>query len=132
MRWPRLRRRGNAAVVSDGSTAPDGESAAALADREVAVSLGDEDVAVAIPAVGEAPTRPESGPGSVRSVVGRAALIILVATLASRLFGLIRDIATAGFFGSNSSTDAFFLAYKVPYLLVLMVGGALTATFVPT
>ena len=131
MRWPRLRRRGDAAVVPNGSTAPDGESAAALADREVAVSLGDEDIAVAIPAVGEAPTRPESGPGSVRSVVGRAALIILVATLASRLFGLIRDIATAGFFGSNASTDAFFLAYKVPYLLVLMVGGALTATFVP-
>lgn len=68
---------------------------------------------------------------SVRAVVGRAALIILAATLASRLFGLVRDMATAYYFGASGSTDAFFLAYKIPYLLVLMVSGALTATFVP-
>ena len=43
----------------------------------------------------------------------------------------MRDIAVAYFFGAQADTDAFFLAYKVPYLLTLMVGGALTATFVP-
>jgi putative peptidoglycan lipid II flippase len=37
----------------------------------------------------------------------------------------------AYFFGAQGATDAFFLAYKVPYLLTLMVAGALTATFVP-
>jgi putative peptidoglycan lipid II flippase len=74
---------------------------------------------------------PAAAGTSVRSVVGRAALVIVAATLLSRVFGLVRDIATAHFFGANASTDAFFLAYKVPYLLVLMVAGALTATFVP-
>ena len=72
-----------------------------------------------------------SAVSSVRTVVGRAALVIVGATLLSRVFGLVRDIATAHFFGANNVTDAFFLAYKVPYLVVLMVAGALTATFVP-
>ena len=37
----------------------------------------------------------------------------------------------AYFFGAQADTDAFFLAYKIPYLLTLIVVGALTATFVP-
>ncbi|MBN1629752.1 MAG: murein biosynthesis integral membrane protein MurJ [Thermoleophilia bacterium] len=73
-----------------------------------------------------------SDPGrSVRSVVGKAALVIVAATLVGRLLGLARDIVVADFFGGKGDTDAFFLAYKVPYLLTLMVAGALTATFVP-
>lgn len=69
--------------------------------------------------------------GSVRSIVGRAAIIIVVATLVGRLLGLVRDIAMAYFFGAQADTDAYFLAYRIPYLLTLMVAGALTATFVP-
>jgi putative peptidoglycan lipid II flippase len=69
--------------------------------------------------------------GSVRAVVGRAALVIVAATLAGRLLGLVRDIVVAYFFGAGSDTDAFFLAYKVPYLLALVVSGALLAAFVP-
>ncbi len=68
---------------------------------------------------------------SVRSVVGKAAIVIVTATLVGRLLGLVRDIAVAYFFGAQADTDAFFLAYRIPYLLVLMVAGALTATFVP-
>ena len=73
-------------------------------------------------------SRAADAASSVRSVVGRAALIILAATLAGRLLGLFRDMAVANFFGAQSDTDAFFLAYKIPYLLTLMVAGALTAT----
>lgn len=80
--------------------------------------------------VGGGTAAPEST-RSIRAVVGKAALIILVATLVGRLLGLVRDVAVAYFFGAQADTDAFFLAYKLPYLLVLMVGGALTATFVP-
>jgi len=84
----------------------------------------------------------EAGPGpgdvtgagtaaSTRATVGKAALIILAATVVGRVFGLVRDMAVAHFFGANATTDAFFLAYKIPYLLALTVGGALTATFIP-
>ena len=68
---------------------------------------------------------------STRATVGKAALIILAATVVGRVFGLVRDMAVAHFFGANATTDAFFLAYKIPYLLSLTVGGALTATFIP-
>ena len=69
--------------------------------------------------------------GSVRAVVGRAALVIVAATLTGRVLGLVRDIVVAYFFGAQAETDAFFLAYKVPYLLALVVGGAMVAAFVP-
>ncbi|HZJ28651.1 MAG TPA: lipid II flippase MurJ, partial [Solirubrobacterales bacterium] len=74
------------------------------------------------------------GPGAVgagvRATVGRAALVILAATLFGRILGLVRDLAVAYFF-ERGGTDAFFLAYKLPYLGALTVGGALTATFIP-
>ena len=68
---------------------------------------------------------------SVRAVVGKAALVIVSATLLGRVLGLVRDVLVAYFFGAQADTDAFFLAYRIPYLLTLMVAGALTATFVP-
>ncbi len=94
------------------------------------------------PAVGEVADgggleTPDSGAagfqsaGSVRAVVGRAALIIVAATFTGRLLGLVRDVVVAYLFGAQAETDAFFLAYKVPYLLVLVVSSALVAAFVP-
>ena len=76
-------------------------------------------------------TQPASPPtSSVRSTIGKAALIILLATIAGRALGLVRDTAIAYFF-PPADTDAFFLAYRIPYLLTLTISGALTATFVP-
>jgi putative peptidoglycan lipid II flippase len=63
--------------------------------------------------------------------VGRAAIVIVAATLVGRLLGLVRDVVVAYLFGAQAETDAFFLAYKVPYLLTLVVSTALLATFVP-
>ncbi len=94
------------------------------------------------PAVGEVADgagleSPDSGAAgfqaasSVRAVVGRAALIIVAATFTGRLLGLVRDVVVAYLFGAQAETDAFFLAYKVPYLLVLVVSSALVAAFVP-
>jgi putative peptidoglycan lipid II flippase len=68
---------------------------------------------------------------NMRAVVGRAAMIILLATVVGRVLGLLRDMVVASVFGAQATTDAFFLAYKIPYLLSLTVGGALTATFIP-
>lgn len=68
---------------------------------------------------------------STRATVGKAALIILAATVVGRLLGLVRDVVVAHVFTTGATTDAFFLAYKIPYLLSLTVGGALTATFIP-
>jgi putative peptidoglycan lipid II flippase len=68
---------------------------------------------------------------SVRTVVGRAALVIAFASLLGRAIGLARDVVVAHFFGADEATDAFYLAWRVPYLLAMIVSAALTATFVP-
>jgi putative peptidoglycan lipid II flippase len=91
-------------------------------------SAGDE---AAPPGSAGSQTGPPGSTASVRAVVGRAALVIVAATLTGRLLGLVRDIVVAYFFGAQAETDAFFLAYKVPYLLTLVVSGALIAAFVP-
>jgi putative peptidoglycan lipid II flippase len=53
-------------------------------------------------------------------------------TLLSRIFGLIRDIATALFLGTGAGADAFWIAYTIPNLLRRLVGeGTMTAAFVP-
>ncbi len=55
-----------------------------------------------------------------------------MATLASRVLGLIRDIVIAGFYGAGLQTDAFFVAFKIPNLLRRLVAeGALASAFVP-
>ena len=81
--------------------------------------------------VGPADIETSATPSNVGAVVGRAAMIILLATVVGRALGLVRDMVVATVFGAQATTDAFFLAYKIPYLLSLTVGGALTATFIP-
>ncbi|MHB0979999.1 MAG: murein biosynthesis integral membrane protein MurJ [Thermoleophilia bacterium] len=71
-----------------------------------------------------------SGAAGLRATVGRAALVILAATLFGRILGLVRDQTVAYFFQA-ADTDAFFLAYKIPYLVALSAAAALTATFIP-
>ncbi|ADD68218.1 integral membrane protein MviN [Denitrovibrio acetiphilus DSM 12809] len=50
----------------------------------------------------------------------------------SRIFGLIRDVAVAGFFGASGVTDAFFVAFAIPNLFrAFFAEGALSSAFVP-
>lgn len=62
----------------------------------------------------------------------RSASIISVATLCSRLLGFIRDIVIAAFFGTGATSEAFFIAFRIPNLLRDLVGeGAANSAFVP-
>ena len=55
-----------------------------------------------------------------------------IAVFISRIFGLVRDIVMANFFGATFLNDAFIVAYKIPNLLRLLFGeGALSTAFVP-
>ena len=61
-----------------------------------------------------------------------SAKVIAGMTVLSRIAGLVRAMAIAGF-GANKFTDAFALAWQIPNLLRrLFAEGALTAAFVPT
>ena len=76
---------------------------------------------------------PEHGDGEgAKQQVARAAGTIGLATLLSRVFGFVRDMVIAGFFGAGLATDAFFVAFRIPNLLRrLFAEGSLTIAFVP-
>ncbi len=64
--------------------------------------------------------------------VVRAAGIVGIATMLSRIFGFIRDMVVAALFGAGLTTDAFFVAFRIPNLLRrLLAEGSLTVSFVP-
>ena len=65
--------------------------------------------------------------------LARSAGLIGLATLSSRLLGLVRDQAIAALFGTNMQADAFVTASRFPALLRdLFAEGAMSAAFVPT
>ena len=67
--------------------------------------------------------------------LARSAGLISVATMASRVLGVAREMVLAAFFGASGGMemDAFNVAFRVPNLLRdLFAEGAMTAAFVPT
>ncbi len=62
----------------------------------------------------------------------RSAMLIGGFTSMSRVFGLIRDFLTAGFFGTSLAMSAFVVAFRIPNLFRALFGeGALSSAFVP-
>jgi putative peptidoglycan lipid II flippase len=53
-------------------------------------------------------------------------------TMISRVLGFVRDIVFARIFGADATTDAFFLAFKIPnFLRRLFAEGAFSQAFIP-
>ncbi len=64
--------------------------------------------------------------------VMRAAGLIMIAILISRLLGFVREMAVTRIFGRTEITDAFYAAFNIPDLMYrLLIGGALSAAFIP-
>jgi putative peptidoglycan lipid II flippase len=62
----------------------------------------------------------------------RAAGVMGVATLISRVLGLVREQVIAVMFGAGNATDAFNVAFRIPNLLRnLFAEGAMSASLVP-
>ena len=56
-----------------------------------------------------------------------------LATLFSRILGLVREQVFAYFFGASHATDAFQIAFRIPNLLRdLFAEGAMSASLIPT
>src|SRR5512136_833977 len=70
--------------------------------------------------------------GTENRKVARAAGVIGLATMLSRISGFLRDMVVAAFFGAALTTDAFFVAFRIPNMLRRLLGeGSLTVSFVP-
>lgn len=65
--------------------------------------------------------------------LAHAAGLAGLATLTSRVLGLVRDQVLAALFGAGDAMDAFYVAFRIPNLMRdLFAEGAMSAAFVPT
>jgi putative peptidoglycan lipid II flippase len=94
------------------------------AERRTIAALSESGEAAAVQAPAPAP------PGGGR--IARNTAIFSIATGISRIAGLVREIATASFFGTRGPFSAFTIAFQVPNLFAnLFANAALSAAFVP-
>ena len=68
----------------------------------------------------------------VSSKILKSSAVMAVATLTSRVLGLVREQAIAMMFGASFLTDAFWVAYRIPNMLRdLFAEGNFSSAFVP-
>jgi putative peptidoglycan lipid II flippase len=83
----------------------------------------------------DATSGPQSGPPppSAEKLNTKAAGIVGLAVLCSRLLGLLRELIFAALFGGGRLMDAFTIAFRIPNLLRdLFAEGALSTSFITT
>lgn len=68
---------------------------------------------------------------SLGTNIVRAAGIILLMNLLSRFLGFVRDAVIAKEFGASGATDAYLVAYTLPYALQAVLGMAFVSVIVP-
>ena len=53
----------------------------------------------------------------------KAAWLIAVVTIVSKLIGFIRDVVIANYYGASLVSDAYYYAYQIPSLSLILLGG---------
>ncbi len=53
----------------------------------------------------------------------KAAWIIAFVTVISKLIGFLRDVVIANFYGAGMVSDAYFYAYQIPAISIILLGG---------
>lgn len=53
----------------------------------------------------------------------KAAWVIAVVTIVSKLIGFVRDIIIANYYGASMVSDAYYYAYQIPSLSLILLGG---------
>ena len=77
--------------------------------------------------------KPQSGPAAGEKLNTKAAGVVSLAIMCSRVLGLIREQLFAALFGGGRFMDAFTAAFRIPNLLRdLFAEGALSTAFVTT
>ena len=71
-------------------------------------------------------------PSDEKSRIAKAAGLMSVATLISRVLGYVRDMIFALYFGATGISDTFFAAFRIPNLLrELFAEGSMSSAFIP-
>lgn len=53
----------------------------------------------------------------------KAAWLIAVVTIVSKIIGFVRDVVIANCYGASTVSDAYFYAYQIPALAIVLLGG---------
>ena len=53
----------------------------------------------------------------------KAAWLIAFVTIISKFMGFFRDVVTANYYGAGTTSDAYFYAYQIPALALILLGG---------
>lgn len=53
----------------------------------------------------------------------KAAWIIAFVTIISKLIGFLRDVVIANFYGAGMVSDAYYYAYQIPAIAIILLGG---------
>ena len=106
--------------------APDGD------DREDATVASDAALRAAEAFDPGEDTTGDPAPGHQAGRIARSTAFFSIATAASRIAGLAREIVAAGYYGVNGPMSAFTIAFQVPNLVrSLFADAALQPAFVP-
>ena len=63
--------------------------------------------------------------------IARGAMVVMAATLLSRLVGFFREMVIAGRFGLTGETDAYLVAFAVPSGIAMAIAAGTSAGFIP-
>ncbi|HRA47179.1 MAG TPA: murein biosynthesis integral membrane protein MurJ, partial [Thermomicrobiales bacterium] len=75
---------------------------------------------------------PPDRPGVVTSSATKSAMIVGLAYVLSRIFGILRDMLLGYRFGAGNQTDAYYAAFRIPDLVFLgVMSVAFGAAFIP-
>ena len=61
----------------------------------------------------------------------KSVLIVAILTIASKIVAVLRQIVLTYCFGASSITDAYILSQSIPNTLFLLIGTAISVSFIP-
>lgn len=69
---------------------------------------------------------------NAKNTLVKSALLLMVLTVVSKLFGFAREMTQAYYFGADMQTDAYLVAMTIPTVLFLAVSTSINNVFIPT
>ena len=65
------------------------------------------------------------------SKVAKSALVLIIATMAAKVLGFMRELALASTYGTTMYSDAYLIAIGIPSIIFTAIGASIATTFIP-
>jgi len=68
---------------------------------------------------------------ALKRTAAQTAVLMAILTLIAKIFGFIREMVMANYFGANYITDAYVMAFAIPMIILGGVFGAVATAYMP-